>query len=341
MHFLSCVEEVVSKSAKIPLARSKRPTMSNNISLTLFSAAILAATVLLAPSAPSVAQGRSGTTSEFSAQQQQDKDKKATPAARPAQPRVQRAAPQTAAPRMAAPQRSAPRTVTQTKATSRVVTQPRAPSRAVTQRKAPSRAVTQRKATSRAVTQRKATSRVVRQPTATSRVVKQPKATSRVVRQPKATSRVVKQPKATSRVVKQPKATRKLVAPAATGRKVVSPVTAPRVVTPKGKRTVTASRLRGVPTNGVRRAVISGHNYSAWRSGHRVRHGRGWRTFVALSALGAIAIGSSEYYPYAYISAPENYCEGLTEDGCELMWQDVETIEGDIIPQCVAYCPWQ
>jgi hypothetical protein len=262
LHFLSGVEEVVSKSAKIPLARSKRPTMSNNISLTLFSAAVLAATVLLAPSAPSVAQGRSGTTSEFSAQQQQDKDKKATPAARPAQPRVQRAAPQTAAPRMAAPQRSAPRTVTQTKATSRVVTQ----------RKATSRAVTQRKATSRAVTQRKA---------------------------------------------------------------------APRVVTPKGKRTVTASRLRGVPTNGVRRAVISGHNYSAWRSGHRVRHGRGWRTFVALSALGAIAIGSSEYYPYAYISAPENYCEGLTEDGCELMWQDVETIEGDIIPQCVAYCPWQ
>ena len=264
--------------------------MSNNISFTLFSAAILAATVLLAPSAPSVAQGRSGTTSEFSAQQQQDKDKKATPAARPAQPRVQRAAPQTAAPRMAAPQRTAPRTVTQPKATSRVVRQP---------------------------------------------------ATSRTITQTKATSRVVKQPKATSRVVKQPKATRKLVAPAATGRKVVSPVTAPRVITPKGKRTVTASRLRGVPTQGVSSAVISGHNYSAWRSGHRVRHGRGWRTFVALSALGAIAIGSSEYYPYAYISAPENYCEGLTEDGCELMWQDVETIEGDIIPQCVAYCPWQ
>jgi len=79
LHFLSGVEEVVSKSAKIPLARSKRPTMSNNISLTLFSAAILAATVLLAPSSPSVAQGRSGTTSEFSAQQQQDKDKKTTP----------------------------------------------------------------------------------------------------------------------------------------------------------------------------------------------------------------------------------------------------------------------
>ena len=32
---------------------------------------------------------------------------------------------------------------------------------------------------------------------------------------------------------------------------------------------------------------------------------------------------------------------GITEDGCELMWQEVETIEGDVINQCVAYCPWQ
>jgi hypothetical protein len=289
--------------------------MTNKIDLTrisLISAGLLAATIMFAPGVQSVAQERSATSTDFSAQQQQDnkgQSEKAAPAARPA---PQRAAPQTAAPRMAAPQRSAPRTVTQTKATSRVVTQPRATSRTVTQRKATSRTVTQRKATSRAVTQRKATSRAITQRKATSRAVTQRKATSRAVTQRKATSRAVTQRKA-----------------------------APRVVTPKGKRTVTASRLRGVPTQGVSSAVISGHNYSAWRSGHRVRHGRGWRTFVALSALGAIAIGSSEYYPYAYISAPENYCEGLTEDGCELMWQDVETIEGDIIPQCVAYCPWQ
>jgi len=32
---------------------------------------------------------------------------------------------------------------------------------------------------------------------------------------------------------------------------------------------------------------------------------------------------------------------GLTEDGCELMWQPVETVEGDLVDQCVAYCPWQ
>jgi hypothetical protein len=101
------------------------------------------------------------------------------------------------------------------------------------------------------------------------------------------------------------------------------------------------ARLRGVPVRGAGSAVIRGQNYSAWRSGYRVRHGDGWWTFVALSTLGAIAIGSNQYYPYAYISAPQPYCEGLTEDGCELMWQEVQTIEGDVVNQCVAYCPWQ
>jgi len=148
------------------------------------------------------------------------------------------------------------------------------------------------------------------------------RAASHAVTQRKATSRAATQRKATSRAVTQRNA-------------------APRVVTPHGTRTVTASRLRGVPTRGAGRTVIRGHNYSVWRSGYRVRHGSAWWTFVALSTLGAIAIDPNEYYPYAYISAPEDYCQELTEDGCELMWQDVETIEGDVVPQCVAYCPWQ
>ena len=285
--------------------------MSNKARLTFFVAGLLAATLGFAPYAPSAAQeGAAATTSEFSAQQQQEskgKPQRAAPAGRPAQSRV---APQRAAPQRAAPQRAA-RTVTQPKATSHAVRQP------------------------------KATSRAVKQPKATSRAVKQSKAATRAVKQPKTTSRAVKQPKATSRAVKQPKATSKAVAPAAGGRKVVSPAAAPRVVTPRGTRTVTASRLRAVPARGAGRVVIRGQNYSVWRSGYRVRHGSGWWTFVALSTLGAIAIGSNEYYPYAYISAPEPYCEGLTEDGCQLMWQEVETIEGGVVNQCVAYCPWQ
>lgn len=205
-------------------------------------------------------------------------------------------------------------------------------------RVAPQQAAPQRSAPRVAAPQR-AAPRAVTQPKVTSREVKQPKATSRTVTQPKGTSRTVRQPKATTRAAKQPKTTPKTVAPAA-GRKVVSPAAAPRVVTPR-VRTVTTSRLRGVPTRGAGRAVIRGQNYSVWRGGYRVRHGGSWRTFVALSVLGAIVIGSSQYYPYAYLSAPAPYCEGLTEDGCQLVWQDVQTIEGDVIPQCVAYCPWQ
>ena len=95
------------------------------------------------------------------------------------------------------------------------------------------------------------------------------------------------------------------------------------------------------PMRGVGRTTISGRNYSVWRSGYRVRRGGGWRTFVALGTLGALAIGAYEYYPYAYIEAPEEYCDGLTEDGCQLVFDNVETLEGGSAGQCVAYCPQQ
>jgi len=164
--------------------------------------------------------------------------------------------------------------------------------------------------------------------------------TPHTVAQRKAVSPAVAHPKATSRVVRQRTGTSKVAAPSATVRKTASPAAAPRVVTSRGTA-VTASRLRAAPARGAGRTVIRGQNYSVWRSGYRVRHGSGWRTFVALSTLGAIAIGSNEYYPYAYVSAPEDYCQGLTEDGCRLNWEQVQTEEGDVIDQCVAYCPWR
>ena len=204
-------------------------------------------------------------------------------------------------------------------------------------RKSAPRAARQHQAAPRAARQRQAAPRAARHQRAAPRVSRQRQATPRVTRQRKATPRVTKQRKATPRVTRQRKATPRVTRQ----RKATSPVAARRVVKPRGSRAVTASRIRGVPAHGTRRAVIHGRNYSAWRSGHRVRHGNGWRTYGALSILGAILVGSNEYYPYAYISAPESYCEGLTEDGCELVWQQVETVEGDVVDQCVAYCPWQ
>ena len=251
--------------------------MLRKMVLTLFAAALLATINLFASCAPSAAQAASATGTDFSAQQQQDKNGnkgKAGPA-----------------------RQSAPH------------------------------AVRQQKAAPRVTRQRQAAPRVTRQRKAAPRVTRQRQATPRVNRQRQATPRVNRQRQAAPRVTRQ--------------RQAKSPAAARRAVTPRGSQAVTASRIRGVPAHGTRRAVIRGHNYSAWRSGHRVRHGSGWRTFGALSILGSILVGSNEYYPYAYISAPEPYCEGLTDDGCELMWQQVETVEGDVVDQCVAYCPWQ
>ena len=100
-------------------------------------------------------------------------------------------------------------------------------------------------------------------------------------------------------------------------------------------------RLRSVSIRGASTATIAGRNYSIRRDGYRVRRGGNWRTFVGLSTLGAVMFGSAYYYPYAYIDAPAPYCEGVTEDGCQLQWREVPTLEGPNEYQCVAYCPWQ
>ena len=61
---------------------------------------------------------------------------------------------------------------------------------------------------------------------------------------------------------------------------------------------------------------------------------------MPLSALAVLLVGQRPFFPYAYIAAPEYYCFGRTEDGCVLNWEEVETLEGDLIAQCVA-CPWE
>jgi hypothetical protein len=138
-----------------------------------------------------------------------------------------------------------------------------------------------------------------------------------------------------------------------TPRRTVTPKqleTPKRTVTPKGvapkgvtPKTVSPSGrgLRTIAIGGTGSAVVRGRNYSVWRGSHRVRHGNSWRTFAALRALSVLFIGGATYYPYAYLSAPEPVCEGETEDGCILQWQEVPTLEGPRVFQCVAYCPWQ
>lgn len=158
------------------------------------------------------------------------------------------------------------------------------------------------------------------------------------------------------KTVNKPKTGPKVVTPKTTTTKTTTTKSTTVVTTPKGgagagakaytpggphAHTVTAGRMRGMPSHGAGHTHIGGHNYSVWRSGYRVRYGGGWRTFVAVSAITALAIGASTYYPYAYIEAPQPFCDGLTPDGCQLVWQEVPTVEGGAVAQCVAFCPWQ
>jgi hypothetical protein len=114
----------------------------------------------------------------------------------------------------------------------------------------------------------------------------------------------------------------------------------PRQVTFHANRPTVTVRARSWQTSG--RYNYRGRNYTYWRHGPwRHRYGDSWRTYVALTTLAAIAVGSATYYPYAYLDVPADYCEGITEDGCQLSWTEVETLEGGLAPACVTYCPWQ
>ncbi|SRR6266545_1305304 len=131
-----------------------------------------------------------------------------------------------------------------------------------------------------------------------------------------------------------------------TPRRTVTPKreATPKVVSPKeGSPRVGSGGpgLRAIGPRSTGRAFVHGQNYTVWRGSRRVRYGNNWRTFRALSALSVLIIGGATYYPYAYLSAPEPVCEGETEDGCILQWQEIETLEGPRLFQCVAYCPWQ
>jgi hypothetical protein len=75
------------------------------------------------------------------------------------------------------------------------------------------------------------------------------------------------------------------------------------------------------------------------RGPHRVRYRGYYRTLVGLSLLTPLFWNDAYYYPYAYVQIDEDMCVGETDDGCELDWIDVPTVDGFYVPQCVAFCP--
>ena len=133
-------------------------------------------------------------------------------------------------------------------------------------------------------------------------------------------------------------------------RAIVAPrraIVAPRVVGPA--RVVGPRRLGvvGPVVVGPRRAyfarplVLGGRPYTVV-TGPRVIFWRGARrSLIPIAALTAITVGAVSYRAYAYVPVEQPLCAGPTPEGCELRWTEVPTPEGDLIPQCVAYCPPQ
>ena len=106
-----------------------------------------------------------------------------------------------------------------------------------------------------------------------------------------------------------------------------------RVVGPRSGPRLSVRIRAGGPVN------IGGRRVTVIRDRHVVRwRGRPWNV-VPIVALGALTIGAIAYAPYAYVPVGEPVCTGYTADGCFLRWAEVPTVEGELIPQCVTYCP--
>lgn len=77
--------------------------------------------------------------------------------------------------------------------------------------------------------------------------------------------------------------------------------------------------------------VVRGPRWVMWRGARR--------NLVPIAALAALSVAGVAYAAYAYVPVEQPLCAGPTPEGCQLQWTEVPTPEGDLIPQCVAYCP--
>ena len=76
-----------------------------------------------------------------------------------------------------------------------------------------------------------------------------------------------------------------------------------------------------------------------WKQKHGLWWGGKWKYFVPFTALGVVLVGGAYYYPDAYVGFARPYCTGLTPDGCQLNWQQVNFEDGGADWQCVQFCP--
>jgi Flp pilus assembly protein TadB len=77
--------------------------------------------------------------------------------------------------------------------------------------------------------------------------------------------------------------------------------------------------------------IVRGPRTVTWRGRQRA--------LVPIGAIAALTVAGAAYAANAYVPVDQPLCTGYTEGGCFFHWAEVPTPEGDLIPQCVAYCP--
>ena len=105
----------------------------------------------------------------------------------------------------------------------------------------------------------------------------------------------------------------------------------PRVVAPRFVPRISPG-ARGASFIGGRQVFIN-------RGAYRARYGGRIVTFVGIGAVAAILVGARYYQPYGYVEVEPPACTGVTDEGCELRLTEVPTEDGDVVPQCVQFCP--
>jgi hypothetical protein len=105
----------------------------------------------------------------------------------------------------------------------------------------------------------------------------------------------------------------------------------------KGPGSKTITKTKAPPKINV--TVVNRRNVTIFRGGRTLFIGNRITRIVSVATLAAIAVGTVSYYPYAYAVIAQPVCRGVTEEGCALRWQNVPTDDGDVVAQCVQYCP--
>jgi hypothetical protein len=89
---------------------------------------------------------------------------------------------------------------------------------------------------------------------------------------------------------------------------------------------------------------IHHRNVAITRGARFVHHGGRWRRLAAVTALAApiavIVVGGASFFADGYVNLAAPVCGGVTDAGCQLSMVDVPAGDGETVPQCVQYCPW-